>query len=144
MSRRGRKLSLERTVFAPAWGNSITQNVAFVCWHLEQHPEILETLFELCDDHQRRRPGKGFSVKDAFGVLRWYAPVGADDDVFSIDNNLTAWYTRIYLSERPNARGLIDKRNAVADSLGIAEQTLIDAALARGRAKLEARNPPND
>jgi hypothetical protein len=129
----------ERTLKAPPWGDSITEHITFVCWHLEQHPEILEQLFALCDQHRRRKPEGRISVQDAFAVLRWHSPVGARDDVFAINSNLTAVYSRLYLRERSEARALIDTRTSFLDSLKPGEWGLLDAALARGRAKLEAR-----
>ena len=135
--------SFERTVKAQ-WGDSIPQHMAFIGWHLEQHPEIFEALVTLCDQHRRRKPEGRISVQDAFAVLRWHSPLGARDDVYAINSNLTAVFARLYLRERPEARGLIDLRKSFLDSLKPEEWTQIDAALARGRAKLEARNPQAD
>jgi hypothetical protein len=129
------------TVKARAWGNSIPQHLSFLAWYLEHHPEILETLFCLCDQHQRRKPGAGMSVQDAFAVARWNSSIGANDDVFSINRNLISCYTRLYLRERPQAQGLIEKRNSFLDSLSTDEQKFLDDALEQGRKRLDERNP---
>ena len=140
MIRRNRKPSFERTVMAPRWGETIPEHLAYLTWHLEQHPETLETFFALADDHQRRKPGRRFSASDAFAVLRWHGN-GVSDDVFAMNNNLLTCYTRLYLRERPKARELIEVRGSWLDTLGAGEWAVLDAALARGRAKLEARTP---
>jgi hypothetical protein len=131
MSWQTRKLSLERTVQAPAWGNTISAHLDYLCWHLETHPDVLENLFKICDDHQRRKPGKRFSVPDAFAVLRWQG-FGVNDDVFAMNNNLLACYARLYVRERPEARELIDLRTSWIDSLNALERPRLYAALARG------------
>jgi hypothetical protein len=81
------------------------------------------------------------SVNDAFAVARWNSPVGVDDDVFSINQNLTSCYARLYLSERPVAVGLIDTRKSFLDSLSTDEQRILDEALERGRIRLDERLP---
>jgi hypothetical protein len=141
--RGSRKLSLERTVSAPAWGSTIPEHLAYLGWHLAEHPETLETFFQLADDHQRRKPGKRFSASDAFAVMRWNGN-GVSEDVFAVNNNLLTCYARLYLRERPKARALIEVRGSWLDTLDAGEWAMLDLALARGRAKLEARNPPQD
>ena len=100
-----------RAVPAPEWGNSIPEHIAYLAWHLEVHPETLESIFVLCDDHRKRKPGRRFSVSDAFAVARWNGD-GVSDDVFAMNNNLIACFARIYLDERPAAKELIDKRKS--------------------------------
>jgi hypothetical protein len=127
--RGSRNPSLERTVKSPAWGNSITDHLKYLAW----------TFFALADDHQRRKPGRRFGASDAFAVMRWQGD-GVTDDVFAINNNLLTCYTRLYLRERPKARDLLEVRRSWLDTLGVAEWAILDAALARGRSTLEARN----
>jgi hypothetical protein len=133
----------ERTVSAPAWGNSIPAHLAYLAWNLEGHPETLEAFFAICDDHQRRKPGRKFSASDAYAVMRWQGN-GVSDDVYAVNNNAMACFVRLYLQQRPGARDLIETRTSWLDSLGAGEWVKLEAALARGRTKLEARNPPHD
>ena len=127
--------SFERTVVAPEWGDSIASHLGYLCWHLENHPDVLETLFALLDDHQKRKPGRQFSVSDAFAVMRWKGD-GVSDDIFAMNNNLLACFSRIYVNERPAAKKLIDVRRSWLDSLDAAGWHQIRVALARGRATL--------
>lgn len=132
---------LNQTIQAPPWGETIPEHIDFLCWHLENHPEILESFFQFADDHQRRRPGKRFGASDVFGAMRWFgdSEIHAHDDVFALNNNVVACFARLYLRERPGARDLIATRKSWLDLLNSAEQGLIDNALHRGRARLEVR-----
>ena len=136
-----RKLSLQRTVKSPLWGSTIPERLAYLCWDLEQHPETVETFFQLADGHQRRKPGRRFSGSDVFAVMRWNGSGHAGDDTFRMNNNLCTCFVRLYVQERPESRKLLDLRKSWLDSLNAKEQEQLDDALARGRAKLEARNP---
>jgi hypothetical protein len=125
---------------SPGWGDSIPERIKYLVWHLVTHPEFLEALFFLLDDHQRRKPGVRMSVRDAFAVMRWNGS-GVDNDVFRVNSNLIACFTRIYVMERPDAQKLLDLRKSWLDSLNAVERAQLDDALSRGRAKLEARDP---
>jgi hypothetical protein len=83
----------------------------FLAFH-EANPKVYETLKDLA--YQWLEAGnKKLGIKMLFEVMRWtegLRPENKDVDGFSLNNNYTAHYARLLMTNEPPLRGLFEVR----------------------------------
>ncbi|AAF12345.1 hypothetical protein [Deinococcus radiodurans] len=118
-------IDLERRVTAPDF---TTDPLGYFVWHLETHPDMYRQFRQTADAYRAGDPARRLSADMICHVLRWQSVVHAGDDLFQVNNNLTALYARLYKNERPDAR--ISTRPSMLDALLPDERDRLAAAFA--------------
>lgn len=83
----------------------------FLQFH-ESNPKVYETLKSLAYEWQDAG-NKKIGIKMLFEVMRWtegLRPENKDKDGFSLNNNYTAHYARLLMTNEPKLRGLFEVR----------------------------------
>lgn len=79
----------------------------------ETHPEVCENLVRLA----RRTKAAGlqhYSIKALYEVARWQSALGSPADRLLLNNNYTAFYARMIMSENPDLAGFFSIRRREA------------------------------
>ena len=80
----------------------------FMYFHLN-NPHIYQHLVELT--HKRMDAGhKRGSIKQMFEVLRWEYDLTTTDNKFKLNNNYTAWYSRLLMDHIPRFNDFFELR----------------------------------
>lgn len=80
-----------------------------------ENPGVVRELIRLLEDAQaagRRRVG----MKMLFEVLRYNRLITTNGDQFKLNNNYTAFYTRLIKRQRPDLGELLVTRRSAADN----------------------------
>jgi hypothetical protein len=104
----------EPTVTAPDWTNNPLE---WCLWYIRENRHMYHAFRDLIDARLKRYPQARVSADDAFHKLRWDHPINAKGDMFAVNNNATALFARMYISERPDARENFDLRKSFLDDL---------------------------
>ena len=116
---------LAPTVTAPDFS---VDPLGYYVWHLQKHGEMYQAFRQHADLYRQRNPTRLISADMICHVLRYQTGLGADDDEFRVNNNLTPLYARLYKLERPDAR--MGLRKSSLDGLLPDERVLLYKAFA--------------
>jgi len=87
----------------------------FINYHKE-NPEIYEA-FKTFSLQAISSGRKYFSAEMVVNRIRWYTQVESKNDVFKINNNYKAFYSRMFEKEFPQHKGFFRKRRALVDAV---------------------------
>lgn len=87
---------------------------------LEQYhadnPQIYEA-FERFTMEAINSGRKYFSSEMIINRMRWYTAIEAKNDIFKINNDLKAFYSRLFENNHPQYKDFFRKRRSIADEL---------------------------
>jgi hypothetical protein len=68
----------------------------------------------------KARGDRRFGMKAVFEQLRWLSAFDTTNDLFKLNNDFTAYYTRLLLKDEPELRAVFTTRRSQADSIAAA------------------------
>lgn len=84
-----------------------TLEAKFVRFHAA-NPHVYELLKEIALRAVRR--GRRVGMKAVYELARWYYSVETDGEPYKLNNNFTAFYSRILMENEPELRGFFETR----------------------------------
>jgi hypothetical protein len=85
----------------------------FIRYH-EENPHVYHELKRLA--LQLKQKGhKHYGMKGLFEVMRWHMALYTTDTEFKLNNNYTAFYSRMIMENEPQLEGFFRVRESVAD-----------------------------
>lgn len=90
-----------------------TKQDAFDAFHAK-HPDVYRDLVRICREWRRRAGRRRWSIDAAFHQLRWEwvkPELTADEEeVFKLNNNHTAFYSRMIMANEADLAGIFETR----------------------------------
>ena len=80
----------------------------------EENPQVYEA-FKKFTFQAIAKGRKYFSSEMVINRLRWYTQVESNSDIFKINNNYKAFYSRKFEEDFPKYKGFFRKRRSVAN-----------------------------
>lgn len=77
-----------------------------------KHPEIYNLLVSLARD-VKRRGIKRYSIKSVYERARWHYLIDKDNRDFTLNNDFTAMYARLIMSQEPDLKNFFETRKRV-------------------------------
>jgi hypothetical protein len=98
--------------------HGMTQEEAFQAFH-EANPHVYENLRKLALEHYSQRPGDQIGMKYLFEILRYNYRTRTErpENEFALNNNFTAYYARLLMSQEPKLRGVFELRRQARNRL---------------------------
>jgi len=87
---------------------------AFDLFHAD-NPKVYETLVRLAREWVSRTGRHKLGIKTLYERARWEIALATTDADFKLNNNFTAWYSRLIMAQEPDLAGLFDLRTSKAD-----------------------------
>jgi len=85
----------------------------FPKYHSE-NPQIYEA-FKKYAKKAIEKGDKRLSADYIFHVIRWESPIGSDEKDFKVNNNYTSFYSRMFMNEYPEFKGIFNLRKSKFD-----------------------------
>lgn len=105
-------LDLTPRVTAPSFS---ANPLAYYRWHLKHHPKMYAGFRTLADQYRAIDPTRRVSADMICHTLRYHSGLHADDDQFTVNNNMTPLFARLYRHEREDAN--VETRTSQLDAL---------------------------
>lgn len=102
------------SVSAPDWA---ADPAGWCAWLLSTNGHLYQEFRRLVDEMLRANPTARLSADQVCHVMRWNAQLRSEGDFFKVNNNASALFARLYLVERPHARGVFETRRSALDDL---------------------------
>lgn len=116
------------TVTAPDW---TSDPLGAGLWWIRENGHMYLAVRDVLDEGFRKYPDAPTSVDSAFHVVRFTRRATSRGDMFSLNNNATAMCARLYLHERPQHAGKIEKRRSWVDDLSPSDWSRLTFAASR-------------
>lgn len=88
----------------------------FVAFHAE-NPHVYDVLVRLAREWVQRTGRRQLGMKALFERARWDLVISTTDPDFVLNNDYTAYYSRLIMAHEPDLAGIFALRRSVADEL---------------------------
>jgi hypothetical protein len=88
----------------------------FVAYHRD-NPQIYDKFVEIAIKAIVVKKFKNLSAEFIFNIIRWETPITAVNDIYKINNNYKAFYSRLFMVQYPQHEGFFRTRESKADKM---------------------------